>query len=195
MRLLGTIQHLQIQRDHMKTGKSPNRVYSTKTLLVVDALKMTPRGAFGMMMDGTEIIDVHHIDHPNSRNRGNDNGVSLNFTAHYEAMRGKYGDHIAYGDVGENILIGLNQVQTIDDLGKTVIIKDADDNTQVILDNLMIAVPCVEFSYYIANDRIGGSQVKEVLQFVGNGIRGYYSTLAKGQKDPIIHTGDRVYTV
>lgn len=194
MRLLGTIQHLQIQRDHMKTGETPNRVYKTDALMIVDALKITSHGVFGMMMDGGEIIDVHHLDHPNTRNRDNDNGVSFNFTAHYDTMRGKYGDHINIGDAGENILIALNHVQTINDLDETLIIENPDNETKVTLHNLMVAPPCVEFSYYVANERITGERAKQTLQFVNDGIRGYYATLADKHENPIIYTGDRVYT-
>lgn len=193
MELLGAIKRVQIQRDNLKLGTIPNRVYHTDPLLVVDALKITPRGTFGMMADGAKIIDVHHIDHPESRNRGNDNGVSINFTGHYAKMRGKYGDHMLDGVAGENILVDVERIVTLDDLGAEVIIENSLTGDKCTLGNVMIAVPCVEFTYYVLQERAKGKIIKDTLQFVSDGIRGFYMTLTDGQTNPTIQVGDRVY--
>lgn len=195
MELLGTVTQVQIQRENLKLGKIPNRVYHTDPLLVVDGLNITPRGVFGVTADGDKVIDVHHIDHPASRNRGNDNGVSMNFIGHYDTMRDKYGDHLLNGVAGENILVDVGRVVTLDDLGAQIIIENSVNGEQCMLGNVMIAVPCVEFVYYVLEERAKGKIIKETLQFVSDGIRGFYMTLTNGQANPTIQAGDRVYVV
>lgn len=195
MRLLGTITRLQIQRDNLKTGTAPDRVFTTTPLLVVDALKLTPRGVFGQMMDGAEIIDVHHMDHPHSRNRGNENGISFNFTAHYDQIIKRFGKHISIGDAGENILIETTRSIEESDLGVRLAIKDPHSDRIIHLDGMRPAEPCVEFSYYVLNERAKGNIIKETLQFLDNGTRGFYATYTEKQKDPIIHVGDKVFAI
>ena len=194
MQLIGTVTRLQIQRDRLKEGKIPNRVYRTTPLMQVDTLKLTPRGVFGLQMDGAELIDVHHIDHPNSRNRKNANGLSFNFTSHYVAMQLRFGKHFRAGDAGENIMIAAMNAVPLAELGSHLIIENASTKQHTRLDNLMIAEPCAEFSYYCAKERITGERLKEVLKFLSFGMRGYYATF-NGDENPIIHEGDRVYAV
>ncbi|MEQ8674323.1 MAG: hypothetical protein RLP44_32155 [Aggregatilineales bacterium] len=195
MRLLGTIKRVQIQRDPLKEGVAPNRVYSTDPLMVVDALKITPRGIFGQMMDGGEIIDVHHLDHPRSRNRENENGISFNFTSHYDQIINKFGKHISVGDAGENILIEATRTIEESDLGVRIAIKNARTDELLYLDGVRFAVPCVEFSYYLLDERAKGEIIKDTLQFVDQGTRGFYATYTGKQLDPIIHVGDKVYAI
>lgn len=195
MELLGTIKQVQIQRENLKLGETPNRVYHTDPLLVVDSLKLTSRGVLGVMMDGAEIIDVHHIDHPGSRNRGNENGLSMNFTAHYGRMRGQYGEHLAEGVAGENILVNFERIITMEELGTKLAIENADTKQLIYLERVRVAEPCVEFSHFVLQERAGGEKVKETLQFIGDGIRGFYMALADGQNNPTIQAGDRVYTL
>jgi len=71
MRYVGTIKQVQIQRSPLKTGDSASRVYHPAPLLVVDALRLTSFGAYGLNGDGAEIMDVHHVNHRQSRNNGN----------------------------------------------------------------------------------------------------------------------------
>lgn len=173
----------------------PNRIYTTEPLMTVDSLRLTPCGVFGMLMDGGEIIDVHHIDHPNSRNRGNENGVSLNFTAHYDKMRARFGNHILNGDAGENILVESENVVALDDLGVKIAIEDMTTGKFTHLTHVIAAPPCVEFSYYVLNKRENGAIIKETLQFLDDGTRGFYMTLGAESEHSIIHTGDKVYAV
>jgi hypothetical protein len=97
MQLIGVIKQVQIQRDNLKLGQPPDRTYHTAPLLVVDALRLTDRGVLGQTDDGGSIIDVHHMDHPGSRNRDNANGISFNITGHYAHMRTHFGNHMLDG--------------------------------------------------------------------------------------------------
>src|SRR6266487_3996123 len=68
MRTIGIVTRLQIQRDSLKRGEKPTRVYDPTPLLAIPALHVTPDGALGGTADGTWSVDVHHRDHPYTKN-------------------------------------------------------------------------------------------------------------------------------
>ncbi|MGL4610400.1 MAG: hypothetical protein ACRCYY_12105 [Trueperaceae bacterium] len=84
MRVIGTIQRLQIQPETLKTKLEPPLGYNPEILLEVDMLKLTTKGFVGLKNE-QEILDVHHQEHPRSRNR-KDNDLSFNFISHYQKM-------------------------------------------------------------------------------------------------------------
>ena len=86
MELLGTVARLQVQRSRLKPGPRGLRTYDPSPLLPVDELEVGPRGAVGHTADGP-VLDVHHADHPDSRNRRLANGLSLLPRAHADALR------------------------------------------------------------------------------------------------------------
>src|SRR6266542_383079 len=106
MRTIGTITRLQIQRGSLKQGEKPTRVYDPTPLLSVPALNVTPEGALGASPDGADawIVDVHHRAHPYTKNEDGLHGLSLGFTAHYDAMRQHFGGKLEVGCAGENII-------------------------------------------------------------------------------------------
>jgi hypothetical protein len=55
----------------------------------------------GQAVDGTPIIDVHNQHHPGSRNREAVNGISFNFTSHYQQMQAKFGKYLTEGITGK----------------------------------------------------------------------------------------------
>jgi hypothetical protein len=192
-RALGSIAQVQIQRSSLKAGERPNRYYDPAPLLVVPRLRLTVGGVFGLTDDGNEQIDVHHADHSQSKNRSC-NGISIGFTSHYQAMRERFGPYLTDGIAGENILVACDTPVTLDDLGEYLIIETAD-GTRIALGQLMVAAPCVEFSHFAAaqEERLPAEALKATLQFLNDGIRGFYATLDDASEGAIVQPGDRVF--
>ena len=196
MKEIGHIKHVQIQRTCLKIGQKPYRYYDPGALLVVSSLLLSPRGTIGVTIDGEHIIDVHHADHPTSRNQDL-NGISIGFTSHYQAMRAQFGQHLVDGIAGENILVETDDEQTLADLEPGVAILSAETGQMIHLQELLVAAPCVEFSRFAINDGMSppNELIKETLQFLDNGRRGFYATVAESQEPIAIHAGDRVYVL
>lgn len=188
---LGTIQRVQIQRSPMKSGEGETRAYRLEPLLVVDALRLTKDGVFGQMMDGAEIMDVHHMSHPQTRYRG-DNPVSLNFTGHYAHMRSYFGDHMGNGSAAENILIDADGLFTLADIGDEIMIVRSHDGAKIMLNKLMPAPPCAPFAVFAAQKPVTGSALREALQFLDAGVRGFYGHIASPSA-AVIQPGDHVF--
>lgn len=189
MQRIGIVRHVQIQRSPLKTG-SP-RIYSTTPIKRVDGLRLTPRGVMGLMDDGAEIMDVHHVDHRQSRNRGNANGISINFTGHYAQMRARFGPHLVDGCAGENILIECERIWTLAELGGRLALEHADNGAITYLVDILDAPPCVEFSRFASNAQ-SPETIKAALQFLDHGMRGFYVT-ANNSTGLIVRPGDKLY--
>ena len=190
MREIGTVKHLQVQRSPLKSGENPNRIYNPAPLLKVERLLLFPQGVIGVTDDGGEIVDVHNADHLNSKN-SRVNGVSVGFTAHYVAMRGRFGEHLTDAIAGENILVEAGDTIKLADLGKRLAFQNPASGTLVYLDDLMVADPCEPFSRFALcqNPPVPAALMKETLQFLGDGMRGFYATATQGS----IQVGDRVF--
>lgn len=192
MQPIGKIKYVQIQREPLKRGERPDRYYDPSPLLATDSLRLTVQGIYGEMSDGGSLIDVHHVQHPRSRNRGNANSISFNFTAHYDRMRTSFGDHVTYGCAGENILIEAENDFDFEKISSRIGVKTTD-GAIIRLGDIMVAAPCAEFSRWIAKSDITGEKMREVLEFLSDGTRGYYATLEIGQNEPMITAGDSVF--
>jgi hypothetical protein len=194
MREIGIIKHVQLQRSSLKLGQRPHRYYDPAALLVVERLLLSPGGVRAVGANGEPIVDIHHAAHPESKNSLGMNGISIGLTSHYRAMRDRYGAHLTDGCAGENILIEGDQVWSLDQLGAALMIHRADGQI-VMLDRLMVAAPCVEFSRfaYLSADPLTADQLRAALQFLDGGMRGFYARLADGQPDAEIRAGDRVF--
>ncbi len=191
---IGRIKSVQVQRSSLKIEGRSERYYDPSPLLVVSRLRLTARGVIGITTDGKQIVDVHHREHPASRNRI-DNDISFGFTSHYQAMRDKFGSHLTNGCAGENILIETDQEYMLDELGNGVAIQTSMGQL-VYLTNIEIAAPCAQFSQFAAQDifPLSNQCMKETLQFLHNGRRGFYATLVDQQ--PIeVQAGDSVFAV
>jgi hypothetical protein len=195
MRRLGQIIQVQIQREPLKKGERPARVYDPAPLLVIDQLRLTPGGLFGLTADGLALIDVHHSDHPRSRNRDNANGLSFNFTSHYDRMRRRFGSHLYNGCAGENILIESEDVFNNDNMGTRLAIRSPSTGALFHLGDIMVAAPCAEFARYSARDDLSGQALREALDFLADGTRGFYATPTETHHQPLIQPGDEVYVV
>jgi len=187
MREIGRVVKLQVQTGPLKQG--PNREqYQPVNLLEVPILEITARGVVGWQGE-TTIIDVHHQDHPRATGRKG-HTLSFNFTSHYEVIRGRYGEHVFTGCGGDNVVFAAASTITLADLqGELVLEIQTGERGHVLLPT--IATPCLSYSRYILNHPAPTpAQLKETLQFLHDGQRGFY---ADWQGQPVwIRPGDRL---
>jgi hypothetical protein len=196
MDLIGTVVKLQVQRSSLKLGERPRRWFDPSPLLTVPALSLSPDGVVGLPPDGDPVVDVHNRAHPETRH-GSGNGISLGFTSHYAGMRDRFGERLADGIAGENILVQTERDFTRGDLPGRVTIEG--EGGLVRLEAVRVIEPCVEFSRY-ALGRMGRPEeslervdppVTETLIFLRFGMRGYCATYAAGPTT--VRLGDRLY--
>ena len=191
MEAIGRIVRLQVQLSSLKVGERPLRRYDPAPLRSVQALILEEGGVRGVMAGDEEVVDVHHRDHPASKNRGG-NGVSVGFTGHYADMRARFGAHLDDGLAGENILVETRYSYGEADLANGLVVETAGGAT-VRLERVVVAEPCVEFSRYALRyppDTRTDRAVTSALTFLGDGMRGYYATY---HGEPArIELGDRV---
>jgi hypothetical protein len=194
MELIGQVMLVQIQRASLKAGQRPHSYYDPAPLLEVPRLRLGPGGVLGQLADGQELIDVHNAAHADSKNRQGENGISLNFTSHYQAMRSQFGAHLVDGCAGENILIAADRVYALDDLGGELLIYRGD-RCVARLAELMVAAPCVEFSRFanVAAEPLPADALKSTLQFLHGGMRGFYARAAADSAGATVQPGDLVF--
>jgi hypothetical protein len=194
MKAIGIVQLVQIQRSSLKVGEGDDRRYDPSPILRVDHLRLSARGVVGVTEDGTDIIDVHHPAHEFSRNNG-DNGISIGFNSHYRTIRERLGDHLPDGIAGENILVQAERPFRLEDFQHGIAIESTlTGETYRFQVNRPIA-PCEQFSRYCAGRKISGSEMKDTLQFLHQGQRGFMMTLQNPDVQPIIRLGDRVFLI
>jgi hypothetical protein len=192
MQEIGIIKFVQIQGSHMKIYEGENRIYRPDPLLTVDKLGLTSDGIIGLASDGKEIIDVHHVEHPQSRFRG-DNKISFGFVQHYHRMRERFGEHIADGVGGENIIIEAStDITTLNYQGRFFIQHQGQD-TLIELTNVIPAPPCREFSIFCLQVPQCQDDIKSALQFLNDGTRGYYAELVENDSPCFVQTGDKLF--
>lgn len=174
MRKIGEIIQLQVQVDSLKQGEKNNRYYEPAGLRTVSALRLTPEGVVGLVA-GQELSDVHHADHPESKNRTLTNGISFNFTSHYTRMQERFGAHLSQGIAGENILVATDEVFDEAAFAGGVLIQ-TQDGQQIQLTQVCVAEPCAPFSTFALNldTRPPAELLKAALQFLDGGTRGFY---------------------
>lgn len=196
MRQIGSIKQVQVQRSGLKVGKKPDRYYNPTPLLAVSRLLLTERGVIGITDENLHIMDAHHADHAYSRHKKEVYRISIGFTSHYRAMRDKFGERLADGIAGENILVETEQVQELNNLEKGIAIQLAATGQFVHLKDVKIAAPCLPFSHFAAekDEPLSNEQVKETLQFLHNGCRGFYVALDNDEPAEI-QAGDAVFAL
>jgi hypothetical protein len=189
---IGTVVRLQVQESSLKVGVKPRR-YDPAPLRSVPAISLSAAGVVGLAENGESIVDVHHRDHPSSKNRGGENGISLGFTGHYREMRQRFGQHLRDGIAGENILIEVDRQFQVEDLANGVVVEGADERP-LELRPVIVATPCVEFSRYALKFPDGArpdATVTEALRFLDAGMRGFYATY--GGEPAVVELGARVF--
>ena len=189
MHTIGIITRLQIQRDSLKRGEKPTRVYDPAPLLSVPALNVTPDGALGGTPDGMWIVDVHHRDHPRTKNDDGLHGISLGFTSHYDAMREHFGNRVEMGCAGENIIARADRRFTYEELADGVAILAPDGTQRVRLRILEVAHPCRPFTGWALGKTVEPEELKKHLQFLDGGMRGFYCV---GEGTGTVSLGDSI---
>jgi hypothetical protein len=186
---LGRVVGLQIQRSSLKVGPRGDRYFDPAPLLPVETLYVTHDGAAADAL-GTQ-LDVHNALHPESKNVGGKNDVSIGFTSHYAIMRARFGERLRDGVAGENILVACERPITLDDLAGGILIE-GDDGRRLELGRVLVAHPCVEFSRFALNDPAApAALVSETLKFLDGGVRGFYAG-AELSEPARVEIGDRV---
>jgi hypothetical protein len=189
---IGTVVRLQVQESSLKVGSKPRR-YDPAPIQSVPAMSLSPAGAVGLLENGEAIVDVHHGEHPSSKNRDGENGISLGFTTHYLAMRERFGPHLPDGLAGENILIDVDRQFLEEELAAGVVVE-GNDGRRLELRPVIVAAPCVEFARYalkFPNNARPDATVTEALRFLDAGMRGFYATY---EGEPVVvELGARVF--
>lgn len=172
------IVRLQIQLEPLKQGEKPHRWYDPSAIRSVDRLRVDADGVTAVV-EGTVHHDVHHVAHPRSRNHGRASGLSVGFTSHYAAMRERFGERVADGVAGENVLVDAEERMTRDRLSGGAL--RTGHGALVRFDEVHVAEPCVEFSRYVLGIEPGDrrTSLREPLQQLMGGIRGFYVALAE----------------
>jgi hypothetical protein len=189
MRELGRIVRLQIQRSSLKTGEKPRRAYDPAPLLAVERVALGPDGVLGEDAGGAWLVDVHHRAHPWTKNEDGVHGVSLGFTSHYALMRERFGDRITLGCAGENIIVETTGRIAVEDLDAGLALLAPDGRPLARLEVLQVAHPCRPFTGWALGGTVEADVLKEQLQFLDGGTRGYY---CRGIGSGIVSLGDRV---
>jgi hypothetical protein len=173
---LGPIVRLQVQVTSLKIGDGARQRFDPSGVRSIEQVELDDGGTWGIAADGARLADVHHRDHPQSKNRGTLNGISVGFTGHYAAMRDRFGDHLTPGAAAESILIEHDGIITAPELVNGIVIQNRAG--QVIhLVEFAVADPCAPFSRHalqFPDDQRPDRSVTEALQFLSDGMRGYY---------------------
>jgi len=173
------IVRLQVQRGPVKVGTAPMRRYRPASIVPVDRVVAGPRGVHGLTADGEEILDVHHQDHPQSRDPKGRAGILFIGTGDYLALRERYGDHVVDGIAGETMLLDAPDGLARLSLPEVVTVSTAEGPLE--LRGVREAEPCVEFSRYCLlrePSPIVDDAVRQALVDLDHGSRGYRSIAA-----------------
>jgi hypothetical protein len=194
---LGVVKLVQVQPTGLIFETPSGYIYDPSRRVEVDQLRLTPAGIEATTTEGQQVLDIHHSAHPDTHFEG-DNAISIGFSAHYAAMRARFGDHLVDGSAGENIIIDFESEIWLEDLGGQIGFQDPNNGQWVLMDVLNFASPCEEFSHFAADSqasRLPVDQLKSTLQFLSNGRRGFLLALSEGQELATVQPGDQVFVV
>ena len=71
------VVRLQVQTDRIKVGAAPLRRYEPAVLESVPQVEISPSGVVGLGRHGERLLDVHHRDHPRTRDPRGRAGLSV----------------------------------------------------------------------------------------------------------------------
>jgi hypothetical protein len=132
LRELGRVKLVQVQPSGLIIKTPSGYYYDASRRLDVDSLEITPLSIEATTPNGEHVLDIHHMNHPD-KTYDNDDLVSIGFTAHYEAMRARFGEHMVDGIAGENIIIEYEAEVWSEDLGKGIIMENQDTRHRAAL--------------------------------------------------------------
>lgn len=189
---IGPIVLLQIQRSPLKIGDGTERRYRTDPIVPVEKLKLSRHGAVGIV-DGRELMDVHHRYHWAGKNEDGKHGVSLGFTSHYRLMQQKFGRHVVLGCAGENLIVEADRRITADLTVRGFVLLDRQGRPKGQLRDVAVAHPCRPFARFAQGDGPAeAGELKEALEFLDGGTRGFYCTFYADREPVTIELGDWV---
>jgi hypothetical protein len=197
LRDLGIVKLVQLQPDGLIIEKPPGYFYDEGRRVEVDCLIINSKGIEATTPDGDYVLDIHHLDHPD-KEYDDDDLVCIGFTSHYDKMCDRFGEHMVYGSAGENIIIEYPKEIWLDDLRDQIGIENQDTGQLLILDQVQVAAPCEEFSHFAAqkqDEKMPAAELKDILQFLNNGRRGFLLVLKKDQKVGEVRPGDKVFVL
>ncbi|HSG15377.1 MAG TPA: MOSC domain-containing protein [Anaerolineae bacterium] len=194
---LGHVKLVQVQPAGLIVETSSGYFYDVTRRVEVDRLLITSLGIEATTPEGEHVLDIHHISHPDKA-YDDDDLVCIGFTSHYKAMRARFGQHMVDGAAGENIIIEYEQEVWPSDLGQRIAIENQDTGHKTLLDLVSHTSPCREFSLFATQSqhaKLPPDKLKETLQFLENGRRGFLLVLNNGQETAVVRPGDRVSVV
>ena len=199
VRPIGQVRLVQLQPSGLIVdAREPGSVrsfYDASRRVEVSSLQISPRGIEATLATGERVLDIHHLDHPDKA-YDDDDLVCVGFSAHYDAMRREFGEHMVDGIAGENILIDYPDEVWPADLGHKLVIENQDTGEKALLEMVSFAEPCVEFSRFCARrpyDEMSGRRLGEILRFLGNGRRGFLLVLNDALDVVTVRPGDKVF--
>jgi hypothetical protein len=136
------------------------------------------------------VMDVHHREHPRTRDRKGVGGVTVMGTGDYARLRADYGDHLTEGLAGETILVDAPAGLARRPMPPQITVLTVGG--AVVLSRLRAADPCVEFSRYCLRQEPSPTvddAVRLALVDLDDGARGYRA-VADGSG--VIALGDEV---
>ena len=194
---LGRVVLVQLQPTGLVIKRPSGNIYDKSRLVEVDQLVLNQKGIEAITSTGEKVLDIHHLDHPGKK-YDDDDLVCIGFTSHYDKMRERFGEHIVYGSAGENIIIEYPDQVWLDDLGDQIAIENQETGQMLILEGIQVATPCEEFSHFVAQSQdqtLIAEELKDILQFLDHGRRGFLLVLRCGQEEGIVRSGDKVFLV
>ncbi len=197
VRELGKVKLIQVQPSGLIVDTPSGSYYDASRRVEVEELIITPLGIEARNADGEHVLDIHHKNHPDKAYDDVDL-ISIGFTSHYAAIRKRFGKHMEDGTAGENIIIECDQEVWLDDLGEQIAIEHAETGDQVLLNVLSFARPCEEFSHFADNrqhEELPAAELKDTLQFLDRGRRGFLLVMSAGQDVGTVRVGDRVFAI
>ena len=197
IRELGIVKLVQVQPSGLIIETPSGGFYDESRRVEVEKLIITSLGIETKTSSGEHVLDIHHMNHPDKA-YDNDDLVSIGFTSHYEAMRKRFGEHMVDGVAGENIIIEYDKEVWIEDIGQKIAIESSSTGNKALFDVVRFAAPCEEFSHFVANnqhEKLPATELKDILQFLNNGRRGFLLVLSAGQEVVTVKSGDRVFAI
>lgn len=193
VKLIGHVEYVQIQKEPLKSWVGSERIYDPSPIVRVQQLLIDNDGIVGVDESGQSLIDVHNRRHPRSRNSNGINALSIGFTSHYAAMRKRFGSGITDGCAGENIIVAVSEIVKPSELGSRLVLYNVASDRRFELEAVQIAAPCAEFSRFAAGYELDSFELKAVLQFLDNGMRGYYARVSASVSGCTVEAGDLLY--
>lgn len=187
--VVGDVVLLQVQESSVKIDVDGVSTYTTIPLRTSSTLQVGPDGC-AAIIEGASVVDVHHRAHPNTKNRGSENGLSVGFSYHYALIAATVRREIPFGCAGENVIVASRHRIVLGDLAGGVGFLDSQERLTGIVFSPTVITPCRTFSrYLLASDVPAPAVLKRTLQALDKGTRGYFGSPSRVFS---VHTGDRL---